>query len=72
MGQQQKKKLVIEGINTPKNGTPSKVLIVGNKRESRPAGISTNVNVYVQSIDKSKTKSKETTPSRDFHLQQSR
>lgn len=55
---QGKKRLVIEAA-TPK-GQSSKQI------GRTPLRNSTNVNVYVQAIHKSKSRSKETTPSRDF------
>jgi hypothetical protein len=63
----QKKKLVISDINTPKNSTPSKALLLGKGRPDSKLGgaISTNVNVYVQAVNHSK--SKESTPGRGLH-----
>lgn len=63
----QRKKLIISEINTPKNNTPNKAHILpkGRPESKIPGAISTNVNVYVQAVNHSK--SKESTPGRGLH-----
>lgn len=57
INQPQRKKLIISDMNTPKNNTPNKVLLLNKARpESKLQGISTNVNVYVQAVNRSKSK----------------
>lgn len=51
----QKKKLVIASVATPKH-TPAAKAVIPKQRPEKVAGISTNVNVYVQAINRSKSK----------------
>jgi hypothetical protein len=60
IGNPQRRKLIISEINTPKNTTPNKTHTM-----SKPGAINTNVNVYVQAVNHSK--SKESTPGRGLH-----
>ena len=55
---QQKKKLIISSINTPKNGTPNKNMLIGKNRtdSTKIPGMNTNVNVYLQTVQHSKSK----------------
>jgi hypothetical protein len=57
-----KKKLVISDLSTPKE-TPSKTL--PSKKGQKMMGTTTNVNVFVNAMNRSK--SKESTPCRDKH-----